>query len=119
MKSAYVPVRCIEDNECIVSKVETGGLIEFSSRLPLKPNTLYFTCVNVTKDPSLSQCSNGFMIDLDPPSKGKVIVQSTKSGFITDDNHIFIHWLGFVDNDLSKKLAYPSSIKHFEVAVGR
>ena len=119
MKSAHVPVRCFEDDDCISSKVVTGGLVEFSSKSPLEFNRLYFTCVNVTVDATLSQCSNGFVIDTVPPTKGEVTVHTKKSGFITDDNLINIHWRGFADNNLSKRFGYPSSIKFFELAVGK
>lgn len=118
-KSARVPMRCEEDDSCLELKRETGGLVKFSSKLPMEYNTMYYICVNITSNVSSSQCSNGFIIDRDPPSKGEVYIKTKKNGYITDDSRLDIHWHGFTDDNKFRNLGYPSSIQFYEIAIGK
>lgn len=80
---------------------------------------MYYICVNISTNPSISQCSNGFIIDQDPPSKGVIDIKTKKNGYITDDSRVDIHWHGFKDDNKFRNLGYPSSIEFYEIAIGK
>ncbi|XP_061172145.1 uncharacterized protein LOC133181615 [Saccostrea echinata] len=118
MKSPRIPLRCEDDPECIYSKTGRGGLITFSSKVPLKSNVIYYLCVNDIANFTVNRCSNGFVINLEPPAIGKVNVHTKKKGFITDDSLINVYWQGFENDDFYSKIGYPSNIRFYEIAVG-
>ncbi|XP_062605213.1 uncharacterized protein LOC134267002 isoform X2 [Saccostrea cucullata] len=118
MKSPRIPLRCEDDPECIYSKSGRGGLIAFSSKVPLKSNVIYYICVNDSANFIVNRCSNGFVIDLAPPPMGKVKLHTKKEGFITDDSSVNVYWQGFENDDFYSKIGYPSNIRFYEVAIG-
>lgn len=54
---------CENDDKCLVLKREMGGLVEMLFKLFMEYNILYYICVNIIVDCSMSRCSNGFIID--------------------------------------------------------
>lgn len=63
-----------------------GGLVEILFKLFMEYNILYYICVNIIVDCSMSRCSNGFIIDQDLFLKGEVYVKIKKNGFLIDKN---------------------------------
>ncbi|KAH3708851.1 hypothetical protein DPMN_068310 [Dreissena polymorpha] len=127
MKIQYVPDNCETDVNCIVRYDTDSGYVEFSTH-DISLNQIYYICAHsntteVNRElftealQEISSCSNGFVLDSSPPTKGHVQVQNHK-GFVTNPQHVLVTWDGFDENIDASIFGYPSKLLTFSVAIG-
>lgn len=127
MTDNSVPVACELSKDCIVSKETNSGFVSFESSLTML-NKFYYICARsnttfVERElyteilHEIKTCSNGFVLDSQPPVPGKVEIRN-KNGFITSLNNIYLSWNGFKDNINATKLGYVSDIQSYSYGIG-
>jgi hypothetical protein len=128
MKKPQVPRSCANDADCVASSTSIGGFIVFSSKVPLDENVLYYLCANVTSEDAIissgSQrkrlvCSNGFVLDNEPPVTGFVKVDNVHQGYLRNTTDFRFFWYGFKDDTSYEVLGYESGISKYSTCLGR
>ena len=127
MTNKSLPLDCISDQSC-VSRLETvGGVVNFR-KVYLQNRQQYYICAQVQasevdrefsteKMDSFSGCSNGFVVDDDPPEPGSVTITGHIDGFVTEPTALTVAWNGFMD--VEKYVDIPSGIAGYTFALGR
>ncbi|XP_052220285.1 uncharacterized protein LOC127837360 isoform X3 [Dreissena polymorpha] len=127
MKLQYVPQTCDSDINCVIKYESDYGYIELDKHY-ISFNELYFICAysNYTVVEreyfteileEISSCSNGFILDSSPPTKGEVHVHNHR-GFITNPQHVIVTWTGFHDNIDATVFGFPEKLHYFSIRTG-
>ena len=66
----------------------------------------------------MTSCSNGFVVDLEPPMKGHVEVTTMRGLTVPVDSHVRVTWGDFKDKIAQVMTGYVNGIKGYEVALG-
>ena len=108
---------------CKKRRYTTGNVVEFRN-MNLKHGHQYFICVyasngNCSPAP-MKMCSNGFIVDTQPPLPGHVYVgHGTESTGHPDNTSVLIRWDGFEDIEAELDIPYVSGIKEYFYAIGK
>ena len=129
MLNKSLPQDCSSVDSC-VSNLETfGGVVNFR-KVYLHNRQQYYICAKVQasevdrefsteKLDSFSGCSNGFVVDDDPPETGSVTIIQHNNGFVTDPTAFTIAWDGFTDIEKYVNIPFTSGIAGYAYAIGK
>ncbi|KAH3799518.1 hypothetical protein DPMN_153128 [Dreissena polymorpha] len=128
MKMQYVPQTCDSDINCVLKYETDNGYIELDRKY-ISINELYFICAYSNNTviereyfteilEEISSCSNGFILDSSPPTKGEVQVHNHR-GFITNPHYVIVTWTGFDDNIDATVFGYPEKLHYFSMRTGK
>ena len=105
---------------CLKKRYTTGNVVEFRNMM-LSHRTHGFICVHgYGGDCALFKaCSNGFIVDTEPPLGGRVYVGDNHETVLSDTNSVLIHWDGFSDLEAEQEIPYAAGIKEYFYAIGK
>ena len=129
LTSRSLPQNCSSDQTCISSIETVGGVVNFK-KVYLQNRQQYYICARVqasevsrefftTSLDSLSRCSNGFVVDDDPPEPGNVNFIGKNNGFVTDPTTLTIAWKFFTDVEKYVNISFGSGIAGYAYALGK
>ena len=127
MTTKLLPKDCSSDQTCISNFETVGGVVNFR-KVYLQNRQQYYICAQVQasevdrefsteKLDSFSGCSNGFVVDDDPPEPGSVTITGHNDGFVTEPTTLTVAWNGFMD--VEKYVDLPSGIAGYAFAIGK
>jgi len=117
-------INCKEHSTDVIciKRIYTSTNIAQFKHMKLKDRTKYHICVHASGGScnSFKVCSNGFIIDTQPPLAGNVFVgHDINSGIHSDNNSIYIYWEAFSDLEDEIEVPYASGIKEYFYAIGK
>ncbi|XP_041349360.1 LOW QUALITY PROTEIN: uncharacterized protein LOC121368688 [Gigantopelta aegis] len=129
MTNNYLPQDCSSDKTCISNLQTVGGVVNFR-KIYLQNRKLYYICAHVQaskvkrefstqKLDSFAGCSNGFVVDDEPPESGNVIIIGQNNGFVTDGSALTITWNSFTDVEKYVNIPFESGIAGYAFALGK
>ena len=87
--------------------------------LRLESGHKYFICARTLGScEAMTSCSNGFVVDLEPPMKGYVEVTTMRGLTVPVDSHVRVTWHDFYDDSPQDVTGYVTGVKGYEVALG-
>ena len=112
---------------CSAVQTSTTGVVKFPKE-SINFGRIYYICaysdmayvVRETVTETLlpiQTCSNGFVIDNDPPYGGELHVANI-NGFINDLENLMISWNGFDDDINVTALGYENKINSYTLEIG-
>ena len=66
----------------------------------------------------MTSCSNGFVVDLEPPMKGRVDVTAMRGLTVPVNPNVRVTWGDFKDKIAQVMTGYVNGIKGYKVALG-
>ena len=113
---------CFENPEaesCIKLKTTLVNSVKFTL-LQLESGQKYFICARTRGScETMSSCSNGFVVDLEPPTQGQVKVMTMRGLSIPVDSHVKVTWSAFNDVINAQMTGYVQGIRSYELALGK
>ncbi|XP_052788806.1 uncharacterized protein LOC128223569 [Mya arenaria] len=118
---------CDKSSQCQNSLTTGNGYATFDIT-HLMQNIRYYICAFADESivereystehlSSIQECSDGFVVDREPPSAGNVLIENT-NGFVANLRSIKIYWKGFADNVHSSMMGYDRDIDYYMLAIG-
>ena len=117
------------DEMCVSNLQTVGGVVNFR-KVYLQNRQQYYICARVQasevdrefsteKLDSFSGCSNGFVVDDDPPEPGSVTITGHNDGFVTEPTSLTVAWKGFTDIEQYVNIPSRSGIAGYAFALGK
>ena len=108
---------------CKKRRYTSGNVVEFRN-MHLQHAHRYFICVHASNGSCsaapMIMCSNGFVVDTQPPIPGQVYIgHGAESLGHPDNTSVLIRWDGFTDVETELEIPYVSGIKEYFYAVGK